>query len=91
MDRILIVVYSSALDFVRLLDDMLVRDKDSTYKVINFMCHPSAFIATMTTVNTIFQLSFNGEKDNIYSLDMSIMIVWCVQLITVYILLIFFL
>ena len=77
MDRILIVVYSAALDFVSLLDDMLVRDKDSTYKVINCMCHPSAFIATMT-VNTIFQLSFNGEKDNIYSLYMSIMIVWCV-------------
>ena len=66
MDRILIVVYSAALDFVSLLDDMLVRDKDSTYKVINFMCHPSAFIATMTTVSTIFQLSFKGEKDNIY-------------------------
>ena len=75
MDRILIVVYSAALVFVSLLDDMLVRDKDSTYKVINCMSHPSAFITTMTTVSTIFQLSFNGEQDNIYSLYMSIMLV----------------
>ena len=73
MDRILIVVYSAALDSVSLLDDMLVRDKDSTYKVMIFMCHHCAFIATMKRVSTIFQLSFNGEQDKIYSLYLSIM------------------
>ena len=74
MDGILIVVHRAALDFVSRLDGILVRDKDSAYEVI-VICHNSAFIATMIRVRTIFQLSLDGEQDNIYLLCLSIMII----------------